>query len=176
MRSKILAMEGNPPSFRAERKNLRTFYSRESNQLTRANPFSVGTVDKMVERILGFMYFCLNIKAMTTDISLSLFNYVHLFTSYIEYLRDTGSSCRLPHTVTNFLTVAINVVKFNLVQVDQNADTFKAPQVQSFRAFQRQQRFGSVGKVDKMVERILGFMNFCMNIKALTTDTNLFLS
>ena len=96
-RSKILAMEGNPPSFRAERKNLRTFYSRESNQLTRANPFSVGTVDKMVERILGFMYFCLNIKALTTDISLSLFNYVHLFTSYIEYLRDTGSSCRLPH-------------------------------------------------------------------------------
>ena len=135
-RGKILAIEDTPPAFREELKDLRTFYIRALNPLRRANPFSVGTVDKMVERILGFMHFCMTIKQLTTDISLSLFNDVHLFTSYIEYLRDDRKL--MPSTITNFLTVAINVVKFNLVQVDESADTDKAPQVQSFRAFQRQ--------------------------------------
>ena len=130
----VLSPEEIPESLKVEIQSLKEFCTKPLNPLACGRSMSNGTANKLIERLLSFMFFCSKVKNKS-DLSLSLFNDSELFTSFIEYLRDVRKL--KPSTIANFLGVAISVVKYNVVTNDATADPENAPQIRAYRSFQR---------------------------------------
>ena len=135
VRKTVLSLEEAPASLKAEVNSLRQFYTKPLNPSRTVEPFAICTVNKLIERLMGFMFFCLRMKNIS-NLSLKLVSDVSLFTSFIEHLRDERKL--MPSTLSNYLSAAINVVKYNIVLEDQNADPDNSPKVRSYRQFIRQ--------------------------------------
>jgi hypothetical protein len=71
-----------------------------------------------------------------SNLSLSLFNDTKLYTKYIEYLKDVRKL--KPSTIVNFLTVAINVVKYTKKMHDGAVDIECAHEIQAYRSLMHQ--------------------------------------
>lgn len=130
----ILSLEDAPEQLRTEIKSLRRYYETVLNPARPSPPFSKITTDKMIERLMGFMFYCRNVE-QTKNLSLSLFSDANLYTKYIKYITEVRKL--KPSTVVNFLSVAINVVKYNVKTRDPGADPEKAPEIHSYRSYQR---------------------------------------
>ena len=106
-----LPIEECSEELKTELKDLRKFYERPLNPLRSAAPFATATLEKLRERTLCFLHYCKNVKNIT-ELRLSVFSNSTLYTDYLEHLRDTRKL--KPSTLVAHITVAINVVKFNI--------------------------------------------------------------
>ncbi|XP_028394270.1 uncharacterized protein LOC114545159 [Dendronephthya gigantea] len=131
-----IALDSAPERLKNEVKDLRHFYLKALNHHRAGPPFSKTTVDKMVERAMSFMYFCLNVKNIAM-LTLDLFNNIELYTSYVEYLKGTRNL--KPSTIVAHLIIGINVLKFNLANFQPNSpDSENASRtISALQSFQR---------------------------------------
>lgn len=131
----ILSLDDAEIELKTEVRSLRKYYEKDLNPTRSGPPLSKASLDKLVERLMGFMFYCQNIEKMP-NLSLSLFNDTNLYTKYLEYLRDVRKL--RPSTIVNFLTVAINVVKYTKKIHDPLVDIERAPEIQAYRSFTRE--------------------------------------
>lgn len=122
-----------PENLKCELTSVRRFYTRPINPKRQATNFSLSTTDKMLERILCFLYFCKNHRNIV-QLTLSLYNDVTLFSKYVTYLRNVRKL--MPSTIVATLTVAINVIKFNFC--DDPTYLRNCSQILEYRTVQRQ--------------------------------------
>ena len=109
------------------------FYTIELNPKRNGPPFAKQTLDKLVERIYCFLYFCIhhrNVPVVTLDI----FNTDTLICEYVDYLSKVRKL--MPNTITAHLSCIINVIKYNFREDWSALDSCKA--VMSCRSYQRQ--------------------------------------
>jgi len=113
--------------------NLRKFYIVELNAERNGPPFAQATVEKSIERMYCFLYFCKHIKKVGV-LSLDLFNNNAIISEYVDYLSKVRKL--MPNTINAHLTAIINVIKYNFREDWSAVNTSKA--IMSCRAFQRQ--------------------------------------
>ena len=70
------------------------------------------------------------------DLSLSLFGDTNIYTDYLEFFKDKRKL--KPTTVVVHITVAINVVKFNISKSSPALSPGFSPVIQTYQSFQRQ--------------------------------------
>ena len=127
---------------KTELKDLRRFYERPLNPLRSTAPFATATLEKLRERTLCFIHYCKNVKNIT-ELRLSLFSNSSLYTDYLEHLRDSRKL--KPSTLVANITVAINVVKFNIAVSNSSLNLSFSSVIKAYQSFQRQfQRESSV--------------------------------
>lgn len=131
----VLSLEDAGEELKAEVRSLRNYYEKDLNPTRSGPPLSKCSIDKLVERLMSFMFYCQNIEKMS-NLSLSLFNDTNLYTKYLQYLKDVRKL--KPSTIVNFLTVAINVVKYTKNMHDPGVDIERLPEIQAYRSFTRQ--------------------------------------
>ena len=137
-----LPIEECSEELKTELKDLRKFYERPLNPLRSAAPFATATLEKLRERTLCFLHYCKNVKNIT-ELRLSVFSNSTLYTDYLEHLRDTRKL--KPSTLVAHITVAINVVKFNIAVSNSSLNPSFSSVIQAYQSFQRQfQRESSV--------------------------------
>lgn len=130
-----LSMSEAPEQLQKEVKNLRSFYRKDLNPNRRGSKLSTVTIEKLTERVMCFMFYCKNIESRT-DLSLTLFNNVELYTRYLEYLKDTRKL--KPSTLVAHIIVSINVVKYNFAIFQPATNASQSREVLAYQAFQRQ--------------------------------------
>jgi hypothetical protein len=99
------------------------FYTIELNPKRNGPPFAKQTLDKLVERIYCFLYFCIhhrNVPVVTLDI----FNTDTLICEYVDYLSKVRKL--MPNTITAHLSCIINVITYNFREDWSALDSCKA--------------------------------------------------
>jgi hypothetical protein len=86
------------------------FYTIELNPKWNGPPFAKQTLDKLVERILCFLYFCMHHKNIPV-VTLDIFKLNTLMCEYVDYLSKVRKL--MLNTITAHLTCIINVLKYN---------------------------------------------------------------
>ena len=128
-----LPAEDITPVLKEEISALRKFYLSPINAQRDSAEFSLTTINKMIERILTFMFYAKEFKNKT-DLCLNICNDEEIVSDFVIYLRKVRKL--MPTTISSILTVLINVVKYNFR--NDPVLSIQAPQLIAYRRLQRQ--------------------------------------